>query len=564
MSRWLASLVFLGTLAFLGAFLVWPVAQIVQGGFVDEGGRFTLGHLGAVLANPIYREGLLNSFLLACATTVLAFALGLPLAYCAERYRFPGKTLLTALILVPIVLPPFVGAIGLRQIFGQYGALNALLQHAGLLAQGATVDWLAHGRFWGIAVVEALNLYPIIFLNAVAALANVDPAMEEAAANLGCKGWRRFQRITLPLIRPGLFAGGTIVFIWSFTELGVPLVFDYDRVTSVQIFALLKELAGNPAPYALVALLLVSSAVLYAVGRGLFGGTGHAMMARATSASSARRLPWWQAVPVSLLFATVLLFAVLPHLGVVLVACSRDWYGTLLPAQYTLENFRLALGHDLTVSAIGNSLRYAALATLVDLVLGVAIAWVVVRSRLPGRKFLDALVMLPLAVPGLVLAFGYLAMTREGRFFAALDPVENPTILLVIAYSVRRLPYVVRAAAAGLQQTSVTLEEAAQNLGATAGRALRRITLPLIAANLIAGGLLAFAFAMLEVSDSIILAQKAAYFPITKAIFELYQLLGDGRYLAAALGTWAMAFLALTIVALGVLLGRKAGALFRG
>jgi iron(III) transport system permease protein len=288
------------------------------------------------------------------------------------------------------------------------------------------------------------------------------------------------------------------------------------------------------------------------------------MVARANTASSARRLPLWQATLVSLFFVAVLAFAVLPHIGVVLVASSRDWYATLLPEQFTLENFRLALGHDLTVSSIGNSLRYAALATALDIALGVAIAWVVVRSRLPGRQFLDSLAMLPLAVPGLVLAFGYLAMTREGRFFAALDPVENPTILLVIAYAVRRLPYVVRAAAAGFEQTSVALEEAAQSLGATAWRALRRITLPLIAANLIAGGLLAFAFAMLEVSDSIILAQKADYFPITKAIYELFQLLGDGRYLASALGTWAMAFLALTLVALGVLLGKKAGTLFRG
>lgn len=564
MSRWLASLVFLGTLAFFGAFVVWPVVQIVQGGFIDADGHFTLAHLGALLAHPLYREGLINSFLLACVTTVFTFALGLPLAYCADRFRFPGKTALTALILVPLVLPPFVGAIGLRQIFGQYGALNSLLQHAGLLAQGATIDWLAHGRFWGIALVEALNLYPIVFLNAVAALANVDPAMEEASANLGCTGWRRFRRITLPLIRPGLFAGGTIVFIWSFTELGVPLVFDYDRLASVQLFALLKEMTGNPAPYALVALLLILSTLFYTIGRGFFGRSSHAMTARANTASAARRLPWWRALPVSLFFVAVLLFAVLPHIGVVLVASSRDWYATLIPEQFTLENFRLALGHDLTVSSIGNSLRYAALATVLDLIIGVAIAWVVVRSRLPGRQFLDSLAMLPLAVPGLVLAFGYLAMTREGRFFAALDPVENPTILLVIAYAVRRLPYVVRAAAAGFQQTSVALEEAAQSLGATAWRALRRITLPLIAANLIAGGLLAFAFAMLEVSDSIILAQKADYFPITKAIYELFQLLGDGRYLASALGTWAMAFLALTLIALGVLLGKKAGTLFRG
>jgi iron(III) transport system permease protein len=563
MSRWLASLVFLGTLAFFGCFLVWPVVQIVQGGFLDADGHFTLSFIGAVLGNPLYRDGLVTSFLLAVTTTILAFALGLPLAYFADRHRFPGRAFFIALILVPLVLPPFVGAIGLRQIFGQYGAFNALLQSAGLLDAGHTIDWLAHGRFWGIALVQALNLYPIIYLNAAAALANVDPALEEAAENLGCTGLRRFRRITLPLMAPGLFAGGTIVFIWAFTELGVPLVFDYGRVAPVQIFGLLKEMSGNPAPYALVSLMLGATVLLYALSAGLFGRHRYAMMARATAAPTTRTLPLWRALLVSLLFAGVLVLALLPHIGVILVACSHDWYATVVPAHFTLDNFQLALGHEFTVSAIRNSLKYAALATILDLALGVAIAWTIVRSRLPGRQVLDALTMLPLAVPGLVLAFGYLAMTQEGRAFALFNPIGNPTLLLVIAYSVRRLPYVVRAAAAGFQQTSVTLEEAAQNLGATPWRATRRITLPLISANLIAGGLLAFAFAMLEVSDSIILAQKQAFFPITKAIFELFQLLGDGKYLASALGVWAMAFLALTIVALGVLLGKKAGALFR-
>jgi iron(III) transport system permease protein len=162
-----------------------------------------------------------------------------------------------------------------------------------------------------------------------------------------------------------------------------------------------------------------------------------------------------------------------------------------------------------------------------------------------------------------VLAFGYLAMTREGQAFDWLMPNENPTMLLVIAYAVRRLPYVVRSAAAGFQQTSTTLEEAAQNLGATPLRALRRITIPLIAANLIAGSLLAFAFAMLEVSDSLILAQKQEFYPITKAIYALYSSLGDGPYLASALGVWAMIFLAITIVGAGLMLGKKLGALFR-
>jgi iron(III) transport system permease protein len=121
----------------------------------------------------------------------------------------------------------------------------------------------------------------------------------------------------------------------------------------------------------------------------------------------------------------------------------------------------------------------------------------------------------------------------------------------------------VRSAAAGLQQTSVTLEEAAENLGCPPARALWRVTFPLIAANVIAGALLAFSFAMLEVSDSLILAQKQADYPITKAIYELFQLLGDGRFVASALGVWAMVFLALTILFAGRILGKRMGALFR-
>jgi iron(III) transport system permease protein len=563
MSQGFARLVFAFTALFFGAFFLWPVLQILRGGFVDADGRFTLAYLGAILADPHHVGALGNSLLLAATTTCLALGLALPLAWVSDRFLFPGKALLGALILVPMILPPFVGAIGIKQIFGQYGALNCLLQLAGLLEPGATIDWFARHQFWGIAVVQALSLYPIIYLNAVAALANVDPAMEEAAQNLGCTGFRRFRRITLPLIRPGLFAGGTIVFIWAFTELGTPLVFDYDRVTSVQIYHGLKDIGMNPLPFALVAVMLVASVGLYAVSKLLFGRSSHAMMAKATSSGGARALPAGRAWLCTGLFAGITFLAVLPHLGVILVAFAEDWYGTVLPTRYTLENFELALGHDLTVSAIANSLRFASISAVIDIVLGVAIAYVVVRSRIAGRQLLDFLAMLPLAVPGLVLAFGYLAMAQDGRFFSFLNPTRDPTILLIIAYSVRRLPYVVRSAAAGFQQTSETLEEAAQNLGCPPLKAMIKVTLPLIAANLIAGGLLAFAFAMQEVSDSLILAQKQAYYPITKAILELFQLLGDGKFIASALGVWAMVFLGVTITGLSLLLGRRLGALFR-
>jgi iron(III) transport system permease protein len=555
--------IFALTSVFFFFFFVLPIWETINGAFRLPGGGFTLAYLAEVFRNPIYLEGLWNSVLMAVFSTGLTLAIAMPLALLTDRYLFPGKSLFTALILVPMILPPFVGAIGVKQILGQEGALNALLESLHILDPAHPIDWLGVSRLGGVVVMNALHLYPILYLNLVAALANVDPAMEEAAENLGCTGLRKFAKITLPLIMPGLFAGGTIVFIWSFTELGVPLMFDFQRVTSVQIFSGIKDIGGNPFPFALVAVMLASTVLLYAISKLTIGRASHAMMAKATSQGGPRPtspLGGWLCAGA---FALVTFLAVLPHLGVILVAFSRDWYGTILPSGWTLDHFRAALGDDLTVPSIQNSLKYAALATVVDLVLGIAIAYVVTRTKIVGRQVLDAMAMLPLAVPGLVLAFGYLAMTQPGKMFGWMSPTIDPLYILVIAYSVRRLPYVVRSAAAGFEQTSVTLEEAAQNLGCTPFGALRKITIPLIAANLMAGGLLAFSFAMLEVSDSLILAQKQQDFPITKAIYELYQLLGDGRFIASALGAWAMCFLGVTILGASLILGKKLGAIFR-
>lgn len=563
MSKPLSIFVFALTAIFFACFFLLPIVETLSGAFYEPGSGFTLAYVIEVFRNPIYLEGLWNSLLMGVFSTLLAIGIALPLAFLTDRYLFPGKTLLSALILIPMILPPFVGAIGVKQILGQMGALNALLQSVGLMNPEHPIDWLGQSRLWGVVIMNALHLYPILYLNLVAALANVDPAMEEAAENLGCTGFRKFRKVTLPLIMPGLFAGGTIVFIWAFTELGVPLMFEFNRVTSVQIFHGIKDIGGNPFPFALVAVMLVSTVILYVGSKYLFGRNSHAMMPKATSLGGPKALPPLSAIACTAFFTVITFVAVLPHIGVILVAFSTDWYDRILPTGWTLDHFEAALGHNLTLPSIQNSLKYASLATLIDVILGIAIAYVVVRTKLAGRQILDAMSMLPLAVPGLVLAFGYLAMTQEGKLFGFMDPKVDPLMILVIAYSVRRLPYVVRSAAAGFQQTSETLEEAAQNLGCPPLRTLRKITIPLIAANLTAGAMLAFSFAMLEVSDSLILAQKQEDFPITKAIYELYQLLGEGRFVASALGVWAMVFLGVTILGASLILGKKLGAIFR-
>lgn len=549
--------------AFFGAFFVAPIWATVEAAFRSEDGAFTLEYVGEVFLNQLYLDGLWNSLVIACWTTLGCIVVALPLAAGYVRYAFPGRGLLNSAVLLPMILPPFVGAIGVKAILGQAGALNSALIAFGWMDPAQPVDWLGEHQLVGIVVMEVLHLYPIVYLNAAAALANLDPALEEAAANLGCPPHRRFFRVTLPMIMPGVFAGGTIVFIWAFTELGVPLMFDYDRVSAVQVFRAINDLSGNPFPYALVVVLLVFSTVLYLIGKGLFGRSNATGGGRAATGRETVRLSPWLGLLWTGLFAGVTLLAVLPHAGVFFLSISPDWYQTVLPKEFTLEFYRAALGHDLTLSSIANSLKYSAGAVVVALFLGTGVAYVVVRTKIVGRQLLDAMAMLPLAVPGVVLAFGFLAMTRPGQPFDWLILGEDPVLLLVIAYAVRRLPYVVRSAAAGFQQVSETLEEAARNLGASPERALWRVTLPLVVPNLVAGGLLAFAFAMLEVSDSMILAQQAEHFPITKAMYSLVMALGTGPNLASALGVWAMVFLAVTILGAGLLLGKKLGALFR-
>lgn len=572
---------------FFAVFLIYPLVVLLSGAFFAEvvvdgetQRQFTLQYFSLIFENPFYRESFLNSFLIAFWTTVSCLAIATPLAYAFIRYKFPGKVILSTLLLLPLILPPFVGAIGLRQLLARFGALNLILHHHGLIDLQNPPDWFGATGFQGIILLSTLHLYPIMFLSIQAALANLDPSMRAAALNLGARGFRVFRTITLPLAMPGIFAGSSIVFVSAFTDLGVPLMFDFQATVPTQIFSLVTQV-DNPIGFALVVLMLLMVSIFFLIGKKL-GEGNYGMMARAATQDETVTLKPFAGWALTFGVLAIIFISALPHISVILQSFSTRWFLTILPEEWTAEFYREVFLFGLTSISIRNSLLYATLSALLDLLLGLTVAYMLARHKFAGRNLLDILAMLPLALPGLVLAFAYfIAFTRpiinpallpdwawltwlnEG-FIHLLDPRQNPIILIIIAYSINRLPYIVRAAYAGFQQLSVSLEEASANMGAGPVRTMLKIVLPLISANLIAGTILTFAFAMLDVSTGMILAQESQFFPITKAIYTLMgRITPTAPALASALGVLAMILLATSFYFASKLLGQKMGQLFK-
>lgn len=550
--------------AMFGMFFLCPLFLSIKTGFVYDG-RLSLYWIGRTLGNPILMSKLANSFLLAGCTVITTTLVAMPLALLSARRAFAGRGVLSVLVLVPMILPPFVGALSIRRLLGQFGILTLCLERVGWLDLSRHVppDWTGAG-FAAVVVMQTLHLFPILFLNLTAALSNIDPAYTQAAQVFGAGGWQRFMRVVLPLMRPGLFAGAAIVFIWAFTDIGTPLVVGYENLASVVAFKELARAELSGRTFGLVFLLLGSSLLFYAVGKLVLGRPIAAESAKASVAAETKRLGLLGTMGAWGVFGGVIGLAVLPHIGVVLTALAETWVGTILPERLTLEHLQFVLTQPETRTCIVNSLRYAGTATALDIAVGTAAAWIIVRKKPWGGRLLDTLLMMPLAVPGIILAAGFIAMTVPGAMLEKIGPLGNPFWIIVIAYAVRRIPFMVRGVSAGLEQIPETLEQAACNLGASPLRAVFTITVPLIAANILAAAILTFAFAMLEVSDSLMLAQLRIHYPITKEIYgQAVSANPDAPHIAAALGVVGMTLLGGALATAGLLMGKRLGAIFR-
>ena len=539
-------------LLLLGAGIVYPLLQVLSVAVMVDG-RPTAAPLLAFFARPLFREALVNTLLSGVLAVALGSLIAVPLALLTVRYSFPGRGLLTTLGLLPLVIPPFVGAVAFQQILGRSGMVNLFL----LERFGVTVPFME--GLWGVIMVQTLHYFPFIWLNTAAALSALDRSLEEAAQNLGSSGFRLFRRVLLPLSLPGYAAGALLTFIRVIDDLGTPLMLNYTKLLAPQAYVRvttvgLTDVDGYVICAVLVALSLsalwLSKGLL---GRGEFTAVGRSGETPAVALGGGGTLVAW-AIAILLLGP-----ALLPHVGIALLSVSKVWSLSPLPSVYTAGNYDEILFR--APHFIWNTLRYALLAAALDVGLGAVIAWLLLRGRTRGRQWLDAIATMPLAVPGVVLAVGYLRVFHGWSVPGLGAPLTSTWLILVVVYAMRRLPYTVRGAYAALQQLPVSLEEAAQNLGASRARAFLKVTLPLMGRGLLAGGLLAFVSSAVDLSSTILLVPHVELGPLSYGIY-LYMQSAVGRGPGAALGVVAIALVAAG-TCLATRLARGGAGLFR-
>ncbi|MEO6363730.1 MAG: iron ABC transporter permease [Caldimonas sp.] len=523
-------------LAFLLLFLVLPVGHVFITAFIDSDGTPTFGHFAAFFGQGLMREAFINSLSVASLSALFAALIAVPLAYFTVRFEFRGAALIHTLGVLPLVMPPFVGAVALQLIFGRSGSVNLLLNdYAGFTIP--VMDGLA-----GVVFVESIHYFPFILLNLTVALRNIDGAMEEAALNLGCRGWRLFRRVVFPLALPGFVAGASLVFIKVFDDLGTPLVLGQTNLLAPQAYLRITQVGlEDPLGYVISVLMIAFSIAAMALAARSLRGREFSTLQKGGGGLRRRSLSPAGAFAAYAWIGAVLLVTLAPHIGVLLLSFARVWSFSPLPDAYTLAHYETVFADS--AGMMRNTLVYCGLAAGIDVLLGVAIAYLLLRTKLPGRRWLDAIATASLAVPGIVLAIGYLRLFK-GMTVPGTDQLLTGTwVMIMIAYAVRRLPYAMRSCIAALQQLHVSLEEAAESVGATPQRTIRRVVVPLMAGGILAGFVTSFITAAVELSATILLVSADSQAPMSYGIY-LYMQSIAGRGPGAALGVIAIAVVA--------------------
>jgi iron(III) transport system permease protein len=544
---------FLAIWSFLLLFVLYPLTRIFYDAFTTEAGAFTLANFADFFTDRFYLRALWKSLLLGVGAVITTSILGIAVAMLLLRYEFPGRNLFSYLTMLPLVMPPLVGVLGFVFILGRAGTVNVILQD--YFGFEHPINFM-YG-LQGVLLVETLHLFPMITLSILDALTKVDPALEEAAQGLGAKGWRRFRDITLPLTTPGYVSGALLVFIWTFADFITPLVVGVQDVLAAQAYLNIVQFIDRrlfKMGIVISALLVLLAIVFVLAARQYVAIKDYSSLAY-TRVERRRLSPLKRWLAVGFL-GTLMFVSFLPHIGVTLAAFGRGWSLTPFPVEYTTQFFtRVSIE---TPKFIINSFVYCGLAVLICLVVGVPMAWILARTQAPLRNSMDALTTLILAIPGTAIGIAYIRAFHYPLPFFEI-PLTSVWIIIPLVLAVRRLPYTVRGSHSSLLLVHKSMEEAAENVGATKLRTFRDITVPLVWKGIVVGALFSFITSLQEAS-AVVFLTLGGWETIPFGIFTFY--IAGSQNEAAALGVILIAVAAISLALINRLAGTRVGGLF--
>ena len=514
------SIVVIVLLVLAAIFIVYPFAKLFYQSFFPKGGAFSLSNYAKFFSKKYYMVGLRNSMLICVCTTILGTLIGIPMAYISTRFNIWGKRIINMAVVLSMLSPPFIGAYSWILLLGRAGFITKLLEKIG-------IEIGSIYGFQGILLVFTLKLFPYVYMYVSTALKNFDSSLEEASKSLGVHGFKRIWHVTLPVIMPTILSAALIVFMTSLADFGTPmLIGEGFKTLPVMIYErYLSEVSSNASFASTLSVIIVSCSLLVLAIQKI-------IIARKNYTMSAMRPP--EVVKLSTgkrILATfavgfVALLAVLPQITVVVTSFLKT-NGPLFVKGFSLDSYRAILGKLST--NIRNTFTFSVIAIIIMMILGLLLAYIIVRRKGKIANLLDTLVMFPYVIPGSVLGISLILAFNQ-------KPVvlTGTVLILVVSYTIRKLPFTLRSSIATLYQIDPAIEEASISLGVPPMKTFAKTTAILMLPGMLSGAVLSFIATINELSSTIILYSGKTG-TISVAIYT--EIFKDGYGTAAALAT---------------------------
>jgi iron(III) transport system permease protein len=518
---------------FLLIFVLFPLYMVFKTSLIVDK-QFDLSNYLAVFSKRYYFQPFINSMILGVLAATAGTILGFVFAYAITRTPLPFKRFFRMTATFPIISPPFVIALAAILLFGRSGSLTPFLSQI-------IGEYSIYG-LGGLVLVETIAYGPIAFLVLYGVLQAIDPALEEAAMDLGASRARVFATVTLPLAIPGIASAWLLVFIESMADFGNPMVLSGDfRVLSVQAFLQITGMYDISRGSTLAILLLIPTVTAFFLQKYWVARKSYVTVTGQPTGATIKRLEWYIKLPA---YSLCFLFAGIVFLfyGMVIWGSFQTLWG--VDATLTLRNYveMFQVGKDYII----DSLALSTLATPLTGVLGMFIAFLVIRKKFIGRGLMEFVSMLTFAVPGTVVGIGYiLAFNQRSALFPFV--LTGTAWIITTLLIFRNMPVGIRSGIAALQQIDPSIEEASTDLGADSSKTFRKITLPMIAPAFFSGLAFSFVKAMTAIS-AIIFVVSGNWNLITVAILGFVD---NSQYAQAA--AMSLLLIVIVLVALSVI-----------